>query len=167
MQIIIIGFMGVGKTTLGKLLADRLDRPVTDLDNLLENVAGEKVGAYFDRVGEVQFRKLESALLKRTMLVRTPIISTGGGVIESDENVELLMASDATVVWLTSSFENNLVRLKQDSQDRPLFKGNSETELRRLWQRRNEEYQSIADMVIDTDDLNPEQVLEKVITQLF
>ena len=133
-QILLIGFMGVGKTFLGEKLAKRLDLDFYDIDREIEKEAGLDVNDIFKLKGEKVFRELESSILKRWE--KPGIISTGGGIVESKENREIIKAKKT--IWLNPSWK--IIRSRVMNSYRPLVLNRSEDELYVLWEKRKELY---------------------------
>jgi shikimate kinase len=136
LRIYLTGFMGAGKTTVGRALAENLRVPFIDLDAEVESRSGACVREIFDTLGEAHFRRLESESLRRTAALETCIVATGGGVPEEPEN-RAWMRLNGLVVWLDATLPVVEERLAQVT-DRPLF-GDSE-EVARLFARRRQVY---------------------------
>ncbi len=150
-NIFLIGPMGSGKTTIGKQLAKMFALDFYDCDHELELLTGASVSLIFDIEGETGFRLRESRLLNQLLEKSGVLISTGGGVILSDENRRLLR-SRGFVVYLKTSIENQLRRLSQD-KSRPLLQAEDRTQrLLDLARVRNPLYEDTADMVFSTSD---------------
>ncbi|HFR3539094.1 TPA: shikimate kinase [Streptococcus suis] len=161
MPIVLLGFMGVGKTTTANLL----DLPVYDMDQIIEERIGMSIADYFSLEGEAAFRQVETEVLKELLTLPADcLVSTGGGVVKSEENRQLLLKNRARNVLLTASFDVAYERIRQDRQSkRPLFLQHSKDEFETIYQARMSLYQGLADTVIDTDDLSPEQVARKML----
>ncbi|HEM2547799.1 TPA: shikimate kinase [Streptococcus suis] len=161
MPIVLLGFMGVGKTTT----ADLLELPVYDMDQIIEERIGMSIADYFSLEGEPAFRKVETEVLKELLALPADcLVSTGGGVVKSEFNRQLLLENKANNVLLTASFEVAYERIRQDSQSkRPLFLQNSKEEFETIYQERMSLYQGLAATIIDTDQLTPEQVARKIL----
>ncbi|HEL2055062.1 TPA: shikimate kinase [Streptococcus suis] len=161
MPIVLLGFMGVGKTTTARLL----DFPVYDMDQIIEERIGMIIADYFKLEGEAAFRKVETEVLKELLALSADcLVSTGGGVVKSELNRQLLLENKANNVLLTASFEVAYERISQDSQSqRPLFLQNSKEEFETIYQERMALYQGLAATIIDTDQLTPEQVARKIL----
>lgn len=153
--------MGVGKSTTARLL----DLPVYDMDQIIEERIGMTIADYFKLEGEAAFRKVETEVLKELLALSADcLVSTGGGVVKSELNRQLLLENKANNVLLTASFEVAYERISQDSQSkRPLFLQNSKEEFETIYQERMALYQGLAATIIDTDQLTPEQVARKIL----
>lgn len=147
MPIFLTGFMGVGKTTVGKRLGELQKLPVIDMDHYIEEKEGWKIKDIFSEKGEGYFRSIETAALKDLMKVEA-VITTGGGIIERIENREML-ATVETVFHLFCSFEVLWERLEGDSV-RPLVQKNSMDGLLELYNRRLPLYRNVSNIEIDT-----------------
>ncbi|HFI0453425.1 TPA: shikimate kinase [Streptococcus suis] len=161
MPIVLLGFMGVGKTTTANLL----DLPVYDMDQIIEERIGMSITDYFSLEGEAAFRQVETEVLKELLTLPADcLVSTGGGVVKSEENRQLLQENKENNVLLTASFDVAYERIRQDRQSkRPLFLQHSKDEFETIYQERMSLYQGLADTVINTDDLSPEQVARKML----
>ena len=119
--IFLIGFMASGKTTIGRLLAERLDWTFLDLDKLIEDGAGRTVAAIFAAEGEEGFRKRETEALRQAAQRRKTIVATGGGAPAREENMQAMLAA-GRVFWLDVSAEDAVARAGKAS-GRPLLDG--------------------------------------------
>ncbi|HFU3984115.1 TPA: shikimate kinase [Streptococcus suis] len=160
MPIVLLGFMGVGKTTTANLL----DLPVYDMDQIIEERIGMSIADYFSLEGEAAFRQVETEVLKELLTLPADcLVSTGGGVVKSEENRQLLQENKENNVLLTASFAVAYKRISQDKQSkRPLFLQHSKDEFETIYQERMSLYQGLAGRVINTDELSPEQVARKI-----
>ncbi|MGR3765000.1 shikimate kinase [Rossellomorea sp. NS-SX7] len=147
MTIFLIGFMGVGKTTIGKELGALQQLPVIDMDHFIEAKEGRAIKDIFKEDGENHFRAIETVVLKELM-TKEAVITTGGGIVERQENRDLL-ADVEDVFHLYCSFEVLWERLKEDSE-RPLVQKNSMDGLLELYNRRLSLYRSVSKIEIDT-----------------
>ncbi|MBC7324165.1 MAG: shikimate kinase [Moorella sp. (in: Bacteria)] len=147
-NIVLIGFMGSGKTTAGKILAASLGWSFLDTDAMIEGETGLPVKKIFARYGEQYFRELEQAAVARATACRRAVIATGGGAVLSGDNVQRLREGNK-VVWLQVRLETALQRAGVTG-DRPLLQGRRREELAGLLKRR-EPYYAFADVYIDTD----------------
>lgn len=134
MRVFLTGFMGSGKTTVGRLLSERLDVPFVDLDREIERRAGLTVREIFDRGGEPLFRRLEQEALATAVALPGGVIATGGGTVTVETNRELLERSGVSV-WLDPPFSVIAERIGHlGKQDRPLFQ--TEAQALDLYRRR-------------------------------
>jgi 3-dehydroquinate synthase len=162
-SIFLTGFMGSGKTTVGQLLAERIGSTFVDLDQKIVDERGCSISSIFDTEGETFFRDLESSALSSLACSNALIVSTGGGIVGRSENRDF-MKKNGHVVYLHASWSSLQERLA-DSTGRPLAQNGADRKLYELWQGRLPLYQT-ADVVIDTDGLLPEQVVDKIIAAL-
>lgn len=159
---ILIGFMGSGKSSVGIRLSYRLRRVVEDTDKLIEMREGRTISEIFEENGEPYFRQLETNLLQELIeRVNGEILSVGGGTPVREENRPLLQTL-GTVVYLRIRPETVYERLKGDTS-RPLLQGDNPRErIRTLMEDRRDAYESCADLIIDVDELDMEQILDQI-----
>lgn len=119
--IFLIGFMGCGKTTLGRKLAARLGYEFMDLDHILEAQAGMSIAEYFSKFGEASFRRLESEVLKKTAYPENAVVSTGGGLPCFFDNMEWINAHGRSV-YIRLSPKTLADRLEKEKEKRPLLR---------------------------------------------
>ncbi len=137
--IVLVGLMGVGKTTIGRRLARRLDVPFIDADHEIEAAAGMTIAEIFDRFGEAHFRDGERRVIARLIDGTPRVVATGGGAFMNDETRELIL-SQATAIWLNTDVETLAERVARRN-DRPLLVGrDARTVLRDLAAVRNPVY---------------------------
>ena len=155
-KIVLVGFMGTGKSTVAKRLAERLGIERVDLDEEIEREAGCTIAELFDAKGEAHFRDLESAVLARLMASDRPfVLATGGGAVLREANREAMLAS-GFVAALTASPERIIERVSGDDS-RPLLRGDAAGRVRRLMEERKHAY-DFAHIKIDTTDLTPDEI---------
>ena len=160
-NVILIGPMGVGKTTVGKALARILGIAFVDCDQEMERRTGVSIPTIFDIEGEDGFRKREIEILSDVSSGRDMVIATGGGVIMREENRRVLKES-GVVVYLTASV-NKLVRRTKNSKTRPLLQqGDPEQRIEQLMSEREPFYQEVADLVIEVDDRSPQFIAHRL-----
>jgi len=158
--IALTGFMGCGKTTVGRALALRTGLPFLDLDRYIEEVSGKRVSEIFSESGEKAFRDLESSSLAEILASRPALVlALGGGTILREENVGLLK-EHSLVIYLKASFEVLESRLSGTGHIRPLLDGHP---VRELIEGRLPIYEKVADIVIDTDRMTPDEVIMKIL----
>jgi shikimate kinase/3-dehydroquinate synthase len=157
----LVGNMGSGKTTVGRLVAQRLQLPFYDLDRQIEQATGQTIANLFAQQGEQAFRELECKMLTQTIFVPRSVIATGGGIVLNERN-RRLMRHRGWVIYLRASPETLWQRL-QHTTDRPLLRTESPYEtLQAIAQQREPLYKE-ADWVIDTDALCPEEVADAIV----
>ncbi|HLI73585.1 MAG TPA: shikimate kinase [Acidimicrobiales bacterium] len=165
-HLLLVGMMGAGKSTVGVLLARRMARPHVDIDGEIERDARRPVAEIFSSEGEPAFRELEKAKLRSVLSSpAAAVVSVGGGAVIDAAN-RALMRDSAAVVWLRARPDTLWSRVA-DSASRPLL-GTPESATRRttleeLNDARRPLYEEVATFVVDTDDLDPEQVAEEVL----
>ena len=162
MKIFLIGPMGSGKSTIGKVLSERLEYDFYDTDKLVEKVVGKKIKEIFDQNGEQYFRLKESEELDKTRKLKNAVIATGGGIIENEKN-RLFLKEEKKVIFLDSSIERQYDRTKE-SQKRPLLNnGDSMKILKNLYQKRLSFYQEVSKLKISMDNLTEGKIFEKIL----
>jgi shikimate kinase len=143
----LIGMMGSGKSTVGRLVAETLERPFYDTDAAVEEAAGASIMEIFERFGEENFRDRERSAIAGIVGEPSGIVATGGGAVLDPANVEA-MRSTGTVVLLTANPEVLVERLAEDGE-RPLVLDGIETAIRSIARARNDLYLATADAVVD------------------
>ncbi|RDL45386.1 shikimate kinase [Marinomonas piezotolerans] len=162
--IILVGPMGAGKTTIGRLLSQHLGREFFDSDRVIEDNAGADIPWIFEKEGEEGFRRRETHALQSMLEQDLPpvVLATGGGIVMKEENRELLK-HQALVVYLSASVNQQLQRTSK-SNNRPLLKqGNPKDTLKRLFAIRDPLYREVASVVVETDARHPKAVANKVL----
>ncbi len=148
-NVFLVGLMGAGKTTVGRLLARRLKLRFLDSDHEIEQRCGVKVPVIFEIEGEAGFRSRESQAIAELTALEGIVLATGGGVVISSENRRLLAAS-GTVVYLCARPEDLYERVRHD-RNRPLLATPDPlARLRELYAERDPLYRALADLVVDT-----------------
>jgi shikimate kinase len=159
-NIVLIGLMGCGKSTIGRKLQTQLGYPFVDTDQLIEEKAGCTIAEIFATRGEPYFRELESAVLNELSAPGTPrrIIATGGGIVGRKQNRKLL-ASLGYVVWLQAPVDVILQRTARN-RDRPLLQTeNPREKVEQLLAERSPLYREIADLSLETAGLEVEEIV--------
>jgi shikimate kinase len=157
-----VGMMGSGKTTIGRALSKFLDLEFIDLDHAIESHTGVKVSTIFEIEGEAGFRDRESMALSEILQNDNFVLATGGGAILSDDNRNLILKSEAHVVYLKADTETILHRLKND-QSRPLLNNpNKKEALEKLMTSRAELYESVSNISIDTRNAKSNIIVKKI-----
>ena len=165
MNIILIGFMGAGKTTIGRRLAKILDFSFIDTDNEIEDDQGCSIDEIFKYGGEDCFRDIETRLLKNFKNVDNTVIATGGGIILREQNREILLGL-GKIVYLKVPQEVLLQRLNND-RSRPLFRGkNPEIVLSKMFEERSLLYEQ-AECIIEVDKKAPKETANLIIEKIF
>jgi shikimate kinase len=158
-NIILTGFMGAGKTTLAKILAQKTNYQVMEMDDWVLKISKRKsINQIFFQDGELKFRELEIATAKKLAKKERVIISTGGGVVMNKIILDYLKQK-GIVFFLQTNFITIKQRLKND-KTRPLFKDNQKAF--ELYQFRQPLYQKYADFIIKTDNQKPNQIAREI-----
>jgi len=161
-HILLIGFMGAGKSTVGRIVAEHLSMDYVDLDALVERLDGRSVSEIFAVDGEPAFRALEAAALESLESMPPSVVSCGGGVVLSDVN-RVVLKRLGMVVYLKVTAAETLARVGDDSS-RPLLAGAGGAAVaHRLLEAREALYSAVADVTVDTVDRTPEEVADHVV----
>ena len=164
-NIFLIGFMGVGKSTVSDYLSKILASPQVEMDQVIVNKEHMSINKIFEEYGEEYFRNCETNLLIELQKKNNQIVSCGGGVAMREINVRE-MKKNGRVVLLTASPETILERVK-DSDERPLLRGRKNTEyISELKEIRRPKYRAAADIIVDTDHKNVEEIAEEIVGKL-
>ncbi len=156
----LIGMMGSGKSVVGRRLADRLAIDFFDTDSVVEHLAGRSIESLWAAEGEEAFRRLESMCVERLIDVNA-VVSTGGGVVLRPENVDV-MRSSGPVIWLRASARTLVDRLG-NGRRRPLLGGaDLDVKVRELVAQRAEAYEGAATVILDTDEMSTEEVVDAI-----
>lgn len=165
-NIALIGFMGTGKTAVGKRLARKLKRKFIELDSLIEHKAKKSIPQIFEQDGETAFRELEIEATKKIAGEKYAVIACGGGIVLNKINIDRLKGG-ARVVYLTASPRVILKRVSGEGGQRPLLAGgNPALTIRELLKFRKPFYERAADIKIDTSKLDIDGVAEQIIEKL-
>ena len=164
-NIVLIGFMGTGKSTVSELLKRRFAMEVVEMDQIIEERQEMSISDIFATYGEEYFRDLETNLLIEMQSKKNMVISCGGGVPMRERNV-VEMKKNGRVVLLTAKPETILNRVK-NNHDRPLLEGNKNVDfIADLMEKRREKYQTAADIVIETDGKSGLEICEELVKKL-
>jgi shikimate kinase len=169
-HVVLVGLMGVGKSTVGRRLAKELSRPFADVDEQVELQAGVTIPTIFRELGEESFRKTEGEVLAALLRRPSPlVVAAGGGAVTGAANRQLLAEAGAFVVWLRASAE--FLAGRTDPTHRPLLANDPESTLARLLAERTPLYEEVADVAVDvepfhTGDDKPKRALARHIATL-
>jgi len=165
-NIALIGFMGVGKTTVGEALAKKLSREFIELDAMIEQKAGRSISEIFRHDGEIAFRELEIAVAKEVSQRERVVIACGGGIVLNQINIDRLRQK-SRIVYLTASPAIILKRVLNSAEERPLLKTpDKNSEIRKLLKLREPFYERAADIKMDTSQLDIDSAVERIISEL-
>ncbi len=165
-NVALIGFMGAGKSAVGRMLAIRTNRSFVETDSLVEEYAEMSIADIFSRFGEERFRDLEAEVVSRVAQMTDTVISCGGGVALREQNVAWLKTS-SVVVFLDVTPETVLQRIGPGSKIRPLLDGpDRDSRVRHLMEERQPIYCAAADITVQTDRIPIDQVVERVEEEL-
>lgn len=162
-NIVLIGFMGCGKSTISRALNKAYHMDIIEMDQVIAEREGLSISEIFEVHGEEYFRNLETELLRELQSRKGVVISCGGGVPMRDENV-VEMKKNGKVILLTASPETILERVK-GSHDRPLLENNKNVDfIADLMEKRRLKYEAAADIIINTDNKSESEICEEIIS---
>ena len=154
---VLLGFMGAGKSTIAR----GLDPDFVDMDAMLEERLGMSIARFFEEKGEAAFRQVESEVLA-DLLKTNLVVSTGGGVVISQKNRDLLKENSDNI-YLKADFETLYQRISADKDNqRPLFLNNSKEDLAAIFDERQAWYEEVANKIVDVSSLSPEEIIEEL-----
>jgi shikimate kinase len=163
MKIYLVGFMGAGKTTVGRELAARVDAPFFDLDELVEAAERMSIKEIFAQHGEPYFRKRERDILRSTRNLERGVIATGGGTFTFDENIQFIQ-SEGLSVYLSAPYALLRARMGEKAAERPLFRDDVATH--ELYGNRIRYYR-MSDLTLEIrDDETPAEIVERLLFEL-
>ena len=162
-NVILVGCMGAGKSSVGRILARHLGRCFVETDDMITAHESRSIPEIFSSQGEAYFRALEEDMVRLLALKRGDVIATGGGLPCREGRPEALRAI-GTVVWLASDFETLYERARRGG-DRPMLKGRTREQTAALYEDRKRFY-ALADVTVDTSGLTPDQVAGRVAAAL-
>lgn len=165
-NISLIGFMGSGKTTVGKILADRLNFLFIDLDKVIELAEDKTVSEIFKSEGEKYFRDIESEVVKKIYINENCVFACGGGIVEREENMDFIK-QNSLIAYLYISPQQAFERLK-NVENRPLLRNASDQDSRKeiisnLISKRDILYKNNSNFNINTDNKSPEYITEEIV----
>lgn len=160
-NIVLVGFMGSGKTTVGKLIAGKTGMPLIDMDTIIEERAGKTINEIFADEGEAHFRALERALVQELSATQGNIISTGGGIVLNPDNIADFERTGLVVCLLVDA-ETVLDRVRHDTS-RPLLAGDKEAKILQLLESRKSLYESITHNIDTSGRPSPIPTADKII----
>ncbi|MDN6408516.1 MAG: shikimate kinase [Tetragenococcus halophilus] len=165
MNIILIGFMGAGKTTIGRLLAEKLHTEQHDFDKIIVEQIGMSIADYFASYGSESFREIETKVLEQSLTL-DGIISTGGGIVMKKENQHFLQGHP-DVIYLKADLDELVHRVVLDKRNvRPLASSKSIDEIREVYLPRISLYEKSANLVIDTTTKKPEDIVQEILDKV-
>ena len=154
---VLLGFMGAGKSTTARNLAPDF----VDMDTLIEERLGMSIARFFEEKGEAAFRQVEEEVLA-DLLKTDKVISTGGGIVISTRNRDLLKQNPENI-YLKADFETLYQRISLDKDNqRPLFLNNSKEDLEAIFNERQIWYEEVASQIVDVSRLSPEEIIEEL-----
>lgn len=164
-NIVLIGFMGCGKSTIGKELAKRLKYSFIDSDAEIENKIGMSISDFFAEYGETKFRTIEEKIISQIALDKHLVIATGGGIIKNSNNISAL--KDSGVIFYLKASPLTIFKNVKDDNTRPLLNTENKLEtIKNLLNERNPVYERVADFVIDTDNKSIDDITSYILNHI-
>ncbi len=168
MSIVLVGYRGSGKTTIGRRLADRLWHPFVDTDEMVVAKAGKTIKGIFEEEGEPRFRELEAQAVREVCQLKENVISLGGGAILRDENREAIKASGHKVIYLRCEADELHKRIHSDAEtaeNRPSLThlGGGIEEITTLLARREPLYREVMTAELDVTHLTPQDAVVYIV----
>ena len=165
-KIVLVGPMGAGKSTIGRLLAKQLQLPFKDSDTVIEARSGADIPWIFDVEGEEGFRQREMAVLRELLKEPSLVLATGGGIVLKDENRRLLKEFAEVVIYLSADVRHLIRRIEKDKK-RPLLQvADPQQQIRRLLDERDSLYREVATRIVTTDTRSPKILAKEVALSL-
>ena len=158
--------MGAGKTTIGKLLSNKLGYDFIDLDKIIEENSGVKINTIFEIEGELGFRERELQVLIDSLEKDKVVISTGGGVVTYEKSRAHLKKHNALIIYLKANLQTLFNRLKNDNSRPILNVDDKERIIEKILEEREPYYQDLADMKIDTSQIKSADVVKFIIKKM-
>jgi len=165
-KIILVGMMGAGKTTIGKLLSNKLGYDFVDLDKIIEEKSGVKINTIFEIEGEAGFREREFQVLRDSIEKEKVIISTGGGIVTNEKSRTHLIKNNVFIIYLKANLQTLVSRLKNDNSRPILNVDNKEQVIERILLEREPLYQDLADMAVDSTHMKTIDVVKLIIQKM-
>ena len=164
MKIILIGFMGSGKTSIANVLGGLLNLPILEMDEIVyEKTETKNMYEVFEKGGEGLLRETEMLIAQESILIKDIIISTGGGVVMNKTIFDYFKSPDAKVIFLNASFPVLVNRLNND-HSRPLFK--DRVQAQSLYDFRQQLYLRYADITVHVDDKSIQEIAQEIVSSL-
>ena len=164
-NIMLIGFMGVCKTSVSKRLSKKFDMPELDMDSMIVEQENKSINDIFAENGEDYFREVETICLIEIQKKKGFIVSCGGGVVVKDENIEHM--KDGGVILLLTATPQTVYNRVKDDDSRPILRGNKNVEfIELLMNKRKDRYLAVADIIISTDDKTIDEIVEEITDKL-
>jgi shikimate kinase len=165
-SIALIGFMGTGKTTVAKVLAQKLGKAFIELDAIIVKKAGKPIPEIFRQDGEIRFRELEIEVVSEVAAKKNVVIACGGGVVLNTINIDRLR-KESVIIYLSASPAAILKRTSNDKSGRPLLDViDRAQQIKTLLKSRQSFYRRAADIIVNTSGLNIESVADKILELL-
>ena len=160
-NLVLTGMMGVGKSTIGRLLAKKLKVKFLDVDKVIEKNEKQSIKKIFERKGEKYFRKIEERITFKILKNKNVVIALGGGAFMNDE-IRYKVLTSCSSVWLKVNLDKLISRYKRSNRRPLLDKKKLETEVKKIYQSRKKIY-SLANFKINCDSMTKTQVVEKIL----
>ncbi len=166
MNIALFGFMGVGKSSVGRLLADRMGLTFVDIDEEIVRRTGMTISAIFEEEGEARFREIEKEITGEVTGLDDRVIACGGGTVLDPNNLAALR-SGSTMVLLTANIETIINRVEDEEGVRPLLEvEDRKRRIEAILMKRHPAYIEAADLIVDTTGQDPQAIAEAIIKNL-
>lgn len=166
-NIVLIGFMGSGKSTIGKKIANKKNMKFIDMDFEIEKLENKTISEIFRDYGEIYFREKETELLKKVLNNENAVISTGGGIIEKEENREILR-KEGNIVWLYADSGKIVENIKNEIHKRPklMEAQNLEKYIDKLLKSRYSKYEEVSNIKVNTNNKNIDEVMSDILVYI-
>lgn len=164
-KIVFIGMMGSGKTTIARLLAEKLNLAFFDMDKIFTQKFNISISEFFKEFGEEKFRNEETNILKQALVNDNFVLSCGGGVILKKENRDLIFKEDNITIFLKANPETIYNRIKNDTSRPLLMVENPKKEIEHILKKR-EEFYNLAKITIQTDNKTTNEITEEIFSKL-